>query len=75
MSNQPLQPNQTVAYPQITAGISRRLDFDPMAAVQDAPAETAGGDLNGTAAQFFKGQVGTGMGANAMPRRPPFGGK
>lgn len=58
-----------VNYPEITAGICRRLNT-----VIAPVSENGGGDLNGTAALILRGHAGTGLGSSSMPRLFPFGG-
>jgi hypothetical protein len=67
-----LSPNQTIAYPQITAGICRHLGASTIESVALTPAsETGGGDLNGTAASpIFFSHSGTGLGQAGLPRLP-----
>lgn len=61
-----------VTYPQITFGVSRRVEpttFGPTGLPLQP--ETGGGDMNGTAAiSIMHGHAGTGATADAIPRLP-----
>lgn len=63
-----MKENQTVEYPQRTAGIVRNMQAPPLNRTAAGIVYPGGGDMNGTAAFIMLGHSGTGLGPSAMPR-------